>query len=170
MCIRDSLKDATPLSSEQEEAMLARGGRMAFLVAERMGVRGVPVLYELLRTSSGLTRLRAALALASHGEADVASRSILSAAVTSGTLLPKVLEALAEVGTVEEVPKLSPIAEAWTHPQRHAAKKAIRSIQSRIRGAGAGQLALAESQGGEVSVAEAPSRAGAATRRPQHEG
>jgi len=149
------LKSGLPLSSEDEERLIATGDVVGVMVAERMGVRGIPILKQALQAGSGELRLRAALGLAKHGEGDVAARSVLAAALKVEAYQDLVIEALEKVGTVDEVPLLTPIADAWMHSHRHAAKSAVRAIQSRIRGAGVGQLSLAASTGGGLAVADA---------------
>ena len=162
------LKSGTPLSSEDEERLVSKGGITAVVVAERMGVRGIPILRDALQTSSGETRLRAALSMAKLGEGDLTSRSVLVAALKVEAYQPLVIEALEKVGTVDEVPMLRPIADTWMDGNRHAAKKAIRAIQSRISGAGVGQLSIAEAGGGGLAVAEGqPDEAEAKARAAQ---
>ncbi len=142
-----------PLASTDEERLAASGGMVGVVVAEAMGMRGIPALKHAIQTGHGDTRLRAALALARLGEGDVAVRAILRQALSDEVVQVPVIRALAEVGTVEEVPALAPIADGWMSSNRHLAKNAIRTIQSRITGAGVGQLSLAGSGGGDLSLA-----------------
>ncbi len=155
------LKSSEPLSSEDEERLIATGDEVGVVVAERMGVRGIPIMKRALQAGNREVRLRAALGLAKHGEGGVVARSVLAAALKVEAYQELVIEALEKVGTADEVPMLNSIADAWMHSHRHRAKSAVRAIQSRIRGAGVGQLSLVASTGGGLAVADEQEGGGA---------
>lgn len=173
-CVEELIADNHRFTDAQREQLLASGGLVALAMAESMGSDGVPTLRRALQGGSGEIRLRAALALAKVGEGGLTVESTLLAALQVDEYRPLAIEALGAVGTVESVPRLTPIAEEWMGSSRHEARAAIRAIQSRLVGAEAGQVSLVETVGGEVSVAD-PAQDGtrgaqAQARRTQTEG
>ena len=73
--------------------------------------------------------------------------------------IDRAIRGLEKVGTVDAVPVLLEYADGFLPSARKtAAKKAVRAIQSRIGGAGRGQLAIAQAQGGELSEVEVKQR------------
>lgn len=63
-------------------------------------------------------------------------------------------EALAQLGTAGAVPALREAENRGPREVGHAARLAIAEIQSRLEGAGAGQLSLAGSEAGTLSLSE----------------
>jgi HEAT repeat protein len=153
---------AADLPAEQAAAMLGsalRTRRLAFAreciraLADGRGPLVVPTLVRVLAVERGELAVAAASALGAAGS--VAAESSLVAALENPA--PEVraaaAQALGRVGTTVAVPPLMELEEndRWC---RAAARQAIAEIQSRVAGAGPGQLSLAQGESGELSIAD----------------
>jgi hypothetical protein len=90
------------------------------------------------------------------GGIDGAQPVLLSALRSRQTeALAAVVDVLGQTGTVDAVPLLSELARGWEvlSPLRQGARDAVRRIQVRAPGAGAGQLAIAEAPDPQGAVA-----------------
>lgn len=135
-------------------------GRVAALAAGALGARGRPVLVELLARPRPDVVRAAALALARLAPADDPSvvERALHACLGEGDI--EIIDALGRIGTVASVPVLAPFGAGalGLRPSAWHAQRAVRAIQARLHGAEHGTLALAETVGGGLAVADDPHR------------
>lgn len=143
-------------------------------------VRAVEVLRAEHAASGGLPSALMVALCAAHtkvGREDTEAFLVNALEVDAEDVKVAAIEALGRVGTVHAVPALTVLRDkAFASVRRvpSAAKDAILAIQSRIAGAGAGSLALAEGAGAELALVardgEAPVEASVAgERRPEVE-
>lgn len=163
-----------PLPADDLRAMATDTGWVGLMAARALGEEGLPHLYEALEHGDPVdVRMQAAeLLVESMGEHDIeldGVRKVFMQAVQHEPWIDRSIAGLAKVGTVEAVPLLAPHAEGFLPSQRKSnAQTAIRTIQSRIAGAGRGQVSIAQAQGGELSEVGSGERhphAGQAARR-----
>jgi hypothetical protein len=124
-----------------------------------LGTEGRPVLLALA-TSAATSDECAAEAIRGLREAlsEAKALALLESALSRRRhpVVPAALEALGLVGSVAAVPPLRAVIES--HPldfaMKRAADEAIARIQSRLEGAEAGQLAVAEGDAGQLTLAD----------------
>jgi hypothetical protein len=88
-------------------------------------------------------------------------RSALVVGLDTEPWIDRCITALGALGTVAEVQPLQAHASGvWPGARKQRAQQAIRAIQARVHGAEAGQVSLAQAEGGELSEAADPRAAG----------
>jgi len=153
------------LTLEEAKAVLEKAlgaGRRATagaVVKALGGFGGVEVIESLaaaLESEDDKLVAAAAAALGATGDA-AAEASLIAALDRDGpTIWPAIAEALGHVGTAAAVPPLQTMASRYPFDLglRRASRQAIAEIQSRLTGATPGQLALADGDAGQLSLAE----------------
>jgi len=161
-----ALLAAGPPPPELEARLLAQDGPVAVAVAARLPApRDGDQLVAFVDHPDPQTSWLATQEL-QRRDADVAVlRRGLVRGLEGDDSCAAAIEALARIGEVADVPALRALTERWLTSHGDAAEAAIRAIQSRARGAGVGQLALADGgDGGGVSVVEEDAARRAARR------
>jgi hypothetical protein len=142
------------------EALRSRRLHIAGACVRVLGLHGgtaaAPLLAKVIALESGELAVSAARALGksftSEGEA------ALLAALQRGEpdVVVAALEALGRVGTVRAVMSIQEVAAEPDSPDdvRIAARQAVAAIQSRLPGASPGQVSIAESEAGQLSLAD----------------
>ncbi len=122
----------------------------------RGGTEGTELLVKVLSRESGPLPVAAARALGRRRAGDAEAALVGALARDQPDLTAAAIAALGHTGSVRAV---LPIQEAARRLDsdtevRRAARQAVAEIQSRLPGASPGQLSLAASEGGEVSLAD----------------
>jgi len=169
-----------PLPSDETLETFARDPGWTGLVAartllvERRRPEAVQHLYEALENGDPPGVRIGAAEILSKVDASLVDHArveaVLLQAVEHEPYIDRAIAGLARIGTVAAVPALLEHADGFLpSARRTAAKKAVRTIQSRVAGADRGQLAIAAAQGGELSEAEVRQRGALAqaTRQPE---
>jgi hypothetical protein len=155
-----------PLPDEAELRRIAAedDGYAGLMAAQGLKEEGIAYLTEALHKGdpADVRLLAAELLIEMMGVHDVPLepiRTVLMQAVQHEPYIDRAIEGLWAVGTVEAVPLLNEHADGFMPSARKtAAKKAVRAIQSRIAGAGRGQVSFAKAAGGELSMADRGAR------------
>jgi HEAT repeat protein len=118
------------------------------------GADVVETIAPALQHEDGDLAMAAATALGRAGD-PAAERPLIEALDRDAPLLrAAVATALGKVGTVKAVGPLRQAGRFYNVTLQGAARQAIAEIQSRIEGASPGQLALAEHEGGQLSLTD----------------
>jgi hypothetical protein len=155
-----------PLAPHLEARLLAEDGPVAVPVAARLPApRDVEQLVAFVDHEDPETSWLATQELLRRDvEVAVVRRGLVRG--LDGAWCGAAIEELGRRGEVADVPALRALTERWLTSYGEAAEGAIRAIQSRARGAGVGQLALADGRGdGALSVVEEVDAARGAARR-----
>jgi len=146
------LEAATPPEGVLRD-LAAGSGAVALRAAEALGADAPPALQRLLGDEALSVRVGAACALAAAGPCPAAVQEVLIEGLRGEVVVGDVIRALDQVGDARAVPALQQTASSHRHaPVRAKAREAIDTIQARVGADAAGQLALAEARGGEVSL------------------
>jgi HEAT repeat protein len=126
------------------------------------------VLERVLKTDRKRTAKACLETLGGRGHAGARDLYIQALRYPDTAVMIAAVQALGRVGTAADVAVLRQEAETWLPTQqRSAARQAIAEIQSRLSGAGPGQLTLAAGEAGALSLAE---QAGGLSLAPEAEG
>jgi hypothetical protein len=148
------------VTSILEKALAAKRRGTARAAVESLaragGAGAIPALAAALGDEDDRLVVAAAKALGDTG--DPAGEAALIAALDRDgpTVWPAIAEALGKVGTAAAVVPLRTMASRYPFDLglRRASRQAIAEIQSRLTGATPGQLALADGDAGQLSLAE----------------
>ncbi len=138
----DALRKRRPASARECMRALARGG----------GPQVVPTLARVLAVERGELAVAAASALGSTGSVEAESCLVSALDNPAAEVRAAAVQALGRVGTTAAVAPLKDVEER-DRSCRVVARQAIAEIQSRLAGAGPGQLSLAAGESGELSLA-----------------
>ena len=165
------LAEALDRSREGNEGRRARA--LDHLVARYPAAWVRPLLHGAVKSGPGPLRVAALRGVARIGDASFQSEVLRLLDHPTDAVRDAAVAALGAVGTVAAVPALRALAArsgSLEFPVRRAVDTAVAAIQSRISGAAAGQVSLADTApvGGEVSLAggtgDAAGRLSAATQ------
>ncbi|MET0556300.1 MAG: HEAT repeat domain-containing protein [Vicinamibacteria bacterium] len=139
-----------------EQAVRARRYETAAACLDSLAARGAAGLPPIRRVLEGPSDTCAALAAQALGISGTAEAEPLLARALdheSAELRTAAARSLGRVGTAAAVPALRALAEGGDAALQRIVRESVASIQSRLSGAGQGQLALA-AEGGGVSLSD----------------